>query len=93
MTAETKVMPLPSACALSTCMALLHRAYRSKASFAMVTLPASILEKSSTSSTRPSMAREEASTVLTISACSTLSGVSRRSSSMPMIAFSGVLIS
>ena len=56
-------------------------------------LPASILEKSSTSSTSPSITRDEARTVCSMSACSRLRLVLRSRSDMPMIAFSGVRIS
>ena len=56
-------------------------------------LPASILEKSSTSSTRPSSTREEPRSVCSMSACSRVSVVSRSRSAMPMMALSGVRIS
>ena len=72
---------------------LLTSACRSKSAFSSTTLPASIFEKSSTSSTSPSITREELRSVCSMSACSRLSCVSRSRSAMPTMALSGVRIS
>ena len=72
---------------------LFTSACRSKSVFSSTTLPASIFEKSSTSSTRPSITREELRSVCSMSACSRVSEVSRSRSAMPMMALSGVRIS
>ena len=93
MIETTNSMPLAAACAATMRHVLLTSACASKSIFSSVTLPASILEKSSTSSTRPSITREELRSVCSMSACSRVSAVSRSRSAMPMMALSGVRIS
>ena len=90
MIETTNSTPFAAACAETMRQVLLTSACRSKSIFSSTTLPASILEKSSTSSTRPSITREEPRSVCSMSACSRLSGVSRSRSDMPMMALSGV---
>ena len=74
-------------------LVLLTSACRSKSTRSSDSLPASILEKSSTSSTRLSITFDELRSVCSMSACSRLREVSRSRSDMPMIAFKGVRIS
>ena len=90
MIETTNSTPFAAACADRIRQVLFTSACRSKSVRSSTSLPASILEKSSTSSTRFSITREELRSVCSMSACSRESWVSRNKSDMPMIAFSGV---
>ena len=90
MSETTNSTPFAAACAATMRQVLFTSACRSKSVRSSTTLPASIFEKSSTSSIRPSITREEPRSVCSMSACSRLSCVSRSRSAMPLMALSGV---
>ncbi len=90
MIETTNSTPFAAACEDRIRQVLFTSACRSKSVRSSTSLPASILEKSSTSSTRPSITREELRSVCSMSACSRDSCVSRSRSDMPTIAFRGV---